>query len=41
MEDGFEQKKTREDQIQSLETELDQEKRMAESLVNDMVGDVC
>ena len=28
----------REDQIQMLETELDQEKRMADSLVNDMVS---
>ncbi|KAK3786793.1 hypothetical protein RRG08_061344 [Elysia crispata] len=36
MEDGFEMKKQREDQIQMLETELDQEKRMADSLVNDM-----
>ncbi|XP_059142911.1 intraflagellar transport protein 74 homolog [Physella acuta] len=36
MEDGFEIKKQREDQIQMLETELDQEKRMADNLVNDM-----
>ncbi|CAL1539936.1 unnamed protein product [Lymnaea stagnalis] len=36
MEDGFEVKKQREDQIQMLETELDQEKRMADNLVNDM-----
>lgn len=37
MEDGFDVKKQREDQIQMLQTELDQEKRMAENLVNDMV----
>ncbi|XP_055885868.1 intraflagellar transport protein 74 homolog [Biomphalaria glabrata] len=36
MEDGFEVKKQREDQIHMLETELDQEKRMADNLVNDM-----
>ncbi|BFZ16629.1 hypothetical protein BsWGS_19668 [Bradybaena similaris] len=36
MEEGFELKKQREDQIQMLQTELDQEKRMADNLVNDM-----
>ncbi|XP_005105393.1 intraflagellar transport protein 74 homolog [Aplysia californica] len=40
MEDGFEMKKQREDQIQNLETELDQEKRMADNLVNDMNPDL-
>lgn len=40
IEDLFEVKKEKEDRIRQLETELDQEKRMADNLVNDMNPDM-
>uniref|UniRef100_K1QDK8 Intraflagellar transport protein 74-like protein n=1 Tax=Magallana gigas TaxID=29159 RepID=K1QDK8_MAGGI len=40
IEDLFEVKKEKEDRIRQLETELDQEKRMADNLVNDMDPDM-